>query len=1038
MPPQAQTARPDLVMSAASSTATTVSVGGSVGVTTTVRNQGTAAATGFFYVGVYLSADATITSADTLLGRRHVAGLAVGAASTVTATVSTPATLAPGTYYLGAMADELNSQTESDETNNTLAGSPLAVVQDVDLMLSAVSTTASSFPLGGTLPFTTTARNQSATGTARRFHIGLYLSADATITPDDFLLATRYVASLAPGASSTATTSSTIPSTLAPGTYYVGAIADYTNVQSEISETNNTLAGATVGVVREVDLSVLALHHTATVVPGGGSFPVTVTLRNQGASPSGAFGVGLYLSPDTVITPFDSILISPQPRLGPLAAGTSTTVTFTAAVHPAWPSGTYYVGALVDPNNEQQETSETNNAGTGPTLLVVQDVDLVMTAVNTPTTTVPAGKSVTITDTVKNQGTSTAIGFAVGLYLSTDPIMTTADTLLAGRSGLSLAPGASSTGTTTVTVPSTLQAGTYYLGAIADYGNARAESNESNNTITGPSVVFGGPDLLPTAISTPTTLVLAGGSVTVTDTVKNQGNVATTSAFSVGLYLSTDGFITTTDTLLSSRAVATLAAGVSTTASTLVTVPATLAAGTYFLGALADTSHAQGESDETNNTLSGAALVVVRPGVDLVPTALSAPVTEPVIGGSSVFVTATVQNQGAAATTRPFSVGVYLSPDRTITTADTLLDSQTVASLAAGASSSITAFVVIPRTLVVGTYSIGVLADVSNAETETNETNNSYANPAVSFQPAPQLDEVWPGYGLFGTEVTLSGAHFGAVQGNSVVRFENSVAVPSSWSDTAITVSVPMLSNTNTTTPLVVVRVGGVDSDNTSFILTAALTGTVARAGDGMALSGARVEALQAGTVKAATTTDSNGTYHLSPLITGVAGSTYDLRVSSPGYTTALRSGILVGLGSTVVVNTTMGAPATGNPIAYAYDALGRLVGVIDPASDAAAYRYDAVGNLLAITRRPATQAAILAFAPNRGAVGSLVTIVGTGFSPTASQNTVTFNGVHATVTAATATRLETSVPAGATTGPLAVTAPSGTATSTTVFTIAP
>lgn len=63
----------------------------------------------------------------------------------------------------------------------------------------------------------------------------------------------------------------------------------------------------------------------------------------------------------------------------------------------------------------------------------------------------------------------------------------------------------------------------------------------------------------------------------------------------------------------------------------------------------------------------------------------------------------------------------------------------------------------------------------------------------------------------------------------------------------------------------------------------------------------------------------------------------------------------------------------------------------------------------------------IASFAPTSGAVGAAVTITGTNFSATAASNTVTFNGTAATVSAATATQLTTSVPTGATTGNIAV-----------------
>ena len=95
----------------------------------------------------------------------------------------------------------------------------------------------------------------------------------------------------------------------------------------------------------------------------------------------------------------------------------------------------------------------------------------------------------------------------------------------------------------------------------------------------------------------------------------------------------------------------------------------------------------------------------------------------------------------------------------------------------------------------------------------------------------------------------------------------------------------------------------------------------------------------------------------------------------------------------------TLAATATAqSPIRYIYDELGRLVGVIDANGDAAEYHYDAVGNLLSITRSSPTQVTIIDFSPDAGPIGQTVTIQGTGFSATAGQNTVTFNGTSATV----------------------------------------
>ncbi|MCA6406334.1 MAG: VCBS repeat-containing protein, partial [Cytophagales bacterium] len=63
----------------------------------------------------------------------------------------------------------------------------------------------------------------------------------------------------------------------------------------------------------------------------------------------------------------------------------------------------------------------------------------------------------------------------------------------------------------------------------------------------------------------------------------------------------------------------------------------------------------------------------------------------------------------------------------------------------------------------------------------------------------------------------------------------------------------------------------------------------------------------------------------------------------------------------------------------------------------------------------------ITSFAPTSGAVGTTVTIIGTGFNTTPANNIVIFGATAATVTAATATQLTVTVPTGATFAPITV-----------------
>jgi YD repeat-containing protein len=124
--------------------------------------------------------------------------------------------------------------------------------------------------------------------------------------------------------------------------------------------------------------------------------------------------------------------------------------------------------------------------------------------------------------------------------------------------------------------------------------------------------------------------------------------------------------------------------------------------------------------------------------------------------------------------------------------------------------------------------------------------------------------------------------------------------------------------------------------------------------------------------------------------------------------------------------------------IFYVYDNLNRLFAVVDEQANATTYTYDSTGNLLRIDRFDAAQqpgpVRITLVTPTSGRVGTEVQIFGSGFSPTPSQNSVAFTGATATATAAAPNRLLTSVPSGATTGPITVTAPLGSATSQVIF----
>jgi YD repeat-containing protein len=290
----------------------------------------------------------------------------------------------------------------------------------------------------------------------------------------------------------------------------------------------------------------------------------------------------------------------------------------------------------------------------------------------------------------------------------------------------------------------------------------------------------------------------------------------------------------------------------------------------------------------------------------------------------------------------------------------------------------------------------------------------------------PTLNSISPTAGPAGTNVTVSGSNFGSTQGTGTITFNGVNATPASWSDDTIVAAVPP----GAATGPVVVTVNGAQSNSQTFTVgdVGTFNGIVSRTLDGAPIGGAQVKAIQSGVVKGTTTSGGDGAYSLTNLLAG----TYDVQAAAGGHETQTQTGQQVTAQSANTVNFALNSIY----ITYIYDELGRLVGAVDPNGETARYTYDAVGNLTSISRQSSSQLSIIEFSPNGGTTGTPVTIYGTGFSSTLGQNTVSFNGVTATVVSSTATQIVTSVPAGATTGQITIATSAGTTTSSTPFTV--
>jgi subtilase family serine protease len=635
-----------------------------------------------------------------------------------------------------------------------------------------------------------------------------------------------------------------------------------------------------------------------------------------------------------------------------------------------------------------------------------QAPDLQVTALSAPPAAIAAGGVFSITDTTSNTGAvPIAVSTVTRYRLSLDPTITRTDLLLSGTHSVpALAAGAHSTATVKLTVPAATAAGVYFVAACADDAAKVTESSETNNCRAASATLrVTRPDLVVTSVSDPPSTAYTGGTMSVTDTTANSGDGSARSS-ATRFRLSADATITTGDTLLSgSHAVPALQPGARSTATTTVTIPSGMPEGAYHLAACADTGGRVAESDETNNCRASSARVVVKRPADLVIDAVSNPPPAVVTGGAFT-VTDTTDNNGPGAAA-PSITRYRLSLNSTIEATDPLLTgTRAVPALASGARSTGTVAVTVPVSTPAGTYSLAACADDTAQVVEKNETNNCRrASTVVVVAAPPAIGEISPASGATGTPVTITGASFGASQGSSRVTFNSIAATPTTWSATRIVAPVPAGASTGP----VVVRVAGVDSNAVTFTVLADLRVT--------SLANPPAAAVAGGTFSVTDTTAAAGG--------AVRATVTRYRLSSDGTITAADP-LLIGVRA--VERLAAGAASSGSVTVTIPGSIAPGRYVLGACADDTALVVEAseTNNCLAaattVTVAPAP--VIAALSASGGAVGTMVTISGSGFGASASGGTVAFGGTTASPTSWSATAIVVAVPAGAATGPVTVT----------------
>lgn len=467
-------------------------------------------------------------------------------------------------------------------------------------------------------------------------------------------------------------------------------------------------------------------------------------MRNDGARATGLFNVLFHLSQDGTFGGSDDVALGGGKVFASLAANTTSGSVSTSVTVPAGtPRGTYRLCAMVDLNGFIPEANISNNSTCAAGTLAVDGPDLVVGAIEPGASTASAGGTLAATYTVRNDGPAGSIPSMLAFRLSPNGVAGDGDDLAIATTATiwNLAGHASADGTTTLTLPATTPPGVYHLCAIANAGYYPVpETDMSNNGLcsTG-TITLAPPDLRVTAVSTSTVLAAPGASFSLSNTVANQGG-SQAGAFAVEIHLSTDEVYGGGDdiALPPGRSIASLGGGASSAETTSLTVPSSVPLGAYHVCAMADPAAAVAESDRSNNSACTTAVVWIGE-VDLVADSAE-PAAATATGGGTLDVTRTVRNPGNL-DSPAFSLAYRLSPNAVTGDADDVVITlpETIAGLAAGASSSRTQTLEVPPTIAAGSYHVCIKADSGDNLAETNETNNTCCSAAVVTVAPPEL-----------------------------------------------------------------------------------------------------------------------------------------------------------------------------------------------------------------------------------------------------------------------------------------------------------
>ena len=523
---------------------------------------------------------------------------------------------------------------------------------------------------------------------------------------------------------------------LQSGTYYIYIKVDADNAVLEYDGENNNVIMSKAITLADPDLTAEIISISEETLSTDSKVAVTWKLKNIGtadiqnatvkdgfyasSSANGGNAVNLGTATNTV-----SIV----------AGGEKTFRTNITIPKNSLLDGTRYVYVKTNIDNTLTESSTANNSSASvakqfvyaedPTTVQVNGTNLTISALSVASTTTP-GTSLTLSYNVKNTGS-----LAIDKEVKQEIFISKSSTFGSSAKALSVAgtlpttnglqAGASVTANVSITIPSDIQGGQYYIFVIINNDRSLAEKKYDDNQVKSPVYVNGNlPNLAASNLIVPAT-VMTSEKTEVSWTLSNVGTWDAEDAV-CAVYLSTDATLSSNDKQLASVRSGKLAKNGSVNMKATIEL-ADNVVGTRYLIVKANASNTE-ESTTDDNIVSQQFTAKQSPLPDLVISDLS---TEGTLrGGQPVTIKAKVTNNGDSEThADKWTEVFYLSEGYTLDVNKAIkLGSKThVGTLAKDGSYDIKADFTMPMSAK-GYYVLFAVADGTDALTEKSKDNN--------------------------------------------------------------------------------------------------------------------------------------------------------------------------------------------------------------------------------------------------------------------------------------------------------------------------